>query len=72
MNKSKTKKTPKISISVCVGTGGVAAGGYEVINAFRLKLKEKGLTGKIGKRCEINEKFWIGVRSTHYTNLIYR
>jgi NADH:ubiquinone oxidoreductase subunit F (NADH-binding)/Pyruvate/2-oxoacid:ferredoxin oxidoreductase delta subunit/(2Fe-2S) ferredoxin len=55
MNKSKTKKTPKISISVCVGTGGVAAGGYEVINAFRLKLKEKGLTGKIGKRCEINK-----------------
>lgn len=42
-----------LNISVCVGTGGVAAGGYEVIKAFENILKDRGIIGKVKKRCEI-------------------
>lgn len=60
MNEKKSKAKKKVpfkclNISVCVGTGGIAAGGYDVIEAFRTILKEKGLTGRVRKHCEVKK-----------------
>ncbi len=38
-------------ISVCTGTGGVAAGGYQVLEAFQNDLDEKGVAAKLQTRC---------------------
>lgn len=45
----------RIVVKVCVGTGGVAAGGYQVISSFAEKFAEKGLKGTIGKRCTVQK-----------------
>jgi NADH-quinone oxidoreductase subunit F len=45
-----SKDTKEIVISVCTGTGGVAAGGYKVIEAFQQILEEKDLTAKYTPR----------------------
>jgi len=56
-----TKKTTKksrpddIIVKVCMGTGGMAAGGREVLDAFINKFAEKGLTGTVEKRCSANK-----------------
>jgi NADH-quinone oxidoreductase subunit F len=44
MQESRTHKI--ITISVCAGTGGVAAGGLQVLEAFRHLFEEKNLTGR--------------------------
>ncbi len=41
---------PQIVISVCTGTGGVAAGGYKVLEAFEQALAASGLTAKYTPR----------------------
>ena len=38
-------------IKVCMGLGGISAGGQEVLQAFAEQFSRKGLTGKIGRRC---------------------
>ncbi len=45
-----SKNSKKIVISICTGTGGVAAGGYKVIEAFEEALREKELTVKYEAR----------------------
>ncbi len=40
----------EIVISVCTGTGGIAAGGYQVIEAFEEALEEHGITAKFKAR----------------------
>jgi NADH-quinone oxidoreductase subunit F len=39
-----SQDSKQIVISVCTGTGGVAAGGYKVIEAFEARLAESGLS----------------------------
>jgi NADH-quinone oxidoreductase subunit F len=45
-----SNKKKEVVISVCTGTGGVAAGGYNVIEAFEEALKECGLTAEFAPR----------------------
>jgi NADH:ubiquinone oxidoreductase subunit F (NADH-binding)/(2Fe-2S) ferredoxin/Pyruvate/2-oxoacid:ferredoxin oxidoreductase delta subunit len=45
-----TDNTKEIVISVCTGTGGVAAGGYAVLEAFDAALKENKLTATFKPR----------------------
>ncbi|MCG6894815.1 MAG: NADH-quinone oxidoreductase subunit NuoF [Desulfobacteraceae bacterium] len=47
MNSTEKKE---IVISVCTGTGGVAAGGYKVIEAFDRTLQEKGMEAQFKPR----------------------
>ncbi len=44
------KDSKQIVISVCTGTGGVAAGGYKVIDAFEACLQESGLAAEFTPR----------------------
>jgi len=41
----------EIAVSVCMGTGGMAGGGAEVLEAFRQEFASRDLDGSIGKRC---------------------
>jgi NADH-quinone oxidoreductase subunit F len=45
-----SKKSEQIVISVCTGTGGVAAGGYKVIDAFEACLRDSGLSAEYTPR----------------------
>ncbi len=45
------KKKDEIVISVCTGTGGVAAGAYNVIAAFEESLARAGLSARFESRC---------------------
>ena len=42
-------------VRVCMGTGGIAAGGAEVMEAFKKHLKSKGLKAKIEKNCTMHK-----------------
>ncbi len=44
------KKTDSIVISVCTGTGGVASGGYKVIDAFKEELETINYKARVGPR----------------------
>ncbi len=46
----KAKHNDSIVISVCTGTGGVASGGYKVIDAFKVELAKIDSTAKVGPR----------------------
>lgn len=52
---SKGTKTKKITIKVCMGTGGIAAGGQEVLKAFTEKLQSKGIPATVKKRCQAHK-----------------
>ncbi len=51
------RKSPQIpaikdlTIKVCVGTGGLAAGSQEVLNKFRRQLKAQGIKAAIAEKC---------------------
>ncbi len=45
-----SKESKQVVISVCTGTGGVAAGGYKVIDAFKACLGESGLSAEYTPR----------------------
>jgi NADH-quinone oxidoreductase subunit F len=50
----KSPQTPAIkdlTIKVCVGTGGLAAGSQEVLNKFSRQLKAQGIKADIAKKC---------------------
>ena len=57
--RAKTRPGPKakgpdvegLTIRVCVGTGGLAAGSQEVINSFHTELKVHGLDAAVEKKC---------------------
>ncbi|MCI0468962.1 MAG: (2Fe-2S) ferredoxin domain-containing protein, partial [Nitrospirae bacterium] len=51
----KENQQMDIIVSVCTGSGGVAAGGYKVIDLFREKFKELGLTAEVNKRCGVHK-----------------
>lgn len=48
---TKTKAPKDLVIRVCVGTGGLAAGSNEVIEAFQRELKAQGFDALIKKKC---------------------
>lgn len=41
-------------IKICMGTGGIAAGGSEVMEAFKKQLRVKGIKADISKHCSIH------------------
>ncbi|MEN8190606.1 MAG: NADH-quinone oxidoreductase subunit NuoF [Thermodesulfobacteriota bacterium] len=45
----------EITVNVCLGTGGIAGGGIEVLSGFRRELENNGLNGEVGKRCEATQ-----------------
>ncbi len=54
MASTNTVRKPSVknlTIKVCVGTGGLAAGGQEVMNAFSRKLRALGIKADIAKKC---------------------
>ena len=44
-----------IKIKVCMGTGGIAAGGTEVIEAFNTELKSAEVTASVEKSCSMHK-----------------
>ncbi len=44
-----------IKIKVCMGTGGVAAGGADVIRAFKNKLKTAGIKASVERHCSLHK-----------------
>ena len=44
-----------IKIKVCMGTGGIAAGGTDVMNAFNKELKEAGIDASVEKFCSMHK-----------------
>jgi NADH-quinone oxidoreductase subunit F len=51
VKKAKKPAIKDLTIRVCVGTGGLAAGSQEVMDAFTKKLKAKGLRANVEKKC---------------------
>ncbi len=51
----KKWKKGGITIRVCVGTGGVAAGGQDVIRAFTERLHKNGVSASVRKRCTVHK-----------------
>jgi NADH-quinone oxidoreductase subunit F len=47
----KKPSVKNLTIKVCVGTGGLAAGGQEVMNAFSRQLRALGIKADIAKKC---------------------
>jgi NADH-quinone oxidoreductase subunit F/NAD(P)H dehydrogenase (quinone)/NADP-reducing hydrogenase subunit HndC len=45
------KAKQEATISVCTGTGGIAAGGFQVLEAFRNAIDDKGVMAKLDTRC---------------------
>jgi NADH-quinone oxidoreductase subunit F len=52
MNKLMNKN---LEIKVCMGTGGIAAGGTEVLAAFDSALKERGITAELQMGCSMHK-----------------
>jgi len=50
--KGKGKPPGPVTIKVCLGLGGISAGGQEVFQAFAEQFSQKGLTGEVGRRCQ--------------------
>jgi len=44
-----------LTIRVCMGTGGIAAGGAEVMKAFKKQLKIRGIAADIRKHCNLHK-----------------
>jgi NADH-quinone oxidoreductase subunit F len=49
--KAKSPAATNLTIKVCVGTGGLAAGSQDVINEFAGQLKAHGIKADIAKKC---------------------
>lgn len=48
-------ETNNTIIKVCMGTGGIAAGGAEVLDAFRKELKSAGVKAVVEKNCSMHK-----------------
>ncbi len=48
-------KKDKITIKVCMGTGGIAAGGTEVLSAFDSSLKARSIPAELKKGCSLHK-----------------
>lgn len=44
-----------IEIKICMGTGGMAAGGKEVMTAFQQSLKEAGIEATVSENCSVHQ-----------------
>lgn len=44
-----------LTIRICMGTGGIAAGGVEVMNAFQRALRNKSIKADIKKHCSMHK-----------------
>ncbi len=45
-----------ITVNVCMGTGGIAAGGVQVMEAFREELSAAGITdARVEKNCKLHK-----------------
>ncbi|HCL80999.1 MAG TPA: NADH-quinone oxidoreductase subunit F, partial [Nitrospiraceae bacterium] len=44
-----------ITIQVCMGTGGMAAGGFEVLAAFESLMREKNIPAEFRKECSMHK-----------------
>ncbi|RMG04233.1 MAG: NADH-quinone oxidoreductase subunit F, partial [Nitrospirae bacterium] len=44
-----------VTISVCMGTGGLAAGGRKVMEAFQRETQEKGVSAEVKEHCSIHK-----------------
>ncbi len=49
--KNTVKRNKKFTVKVCVGSGGLAAGSQDVIDAFNRELKARGLSPGVEKKC---------------------
>jgi NADH:ubiquinone oxidoreductase subunit F (NADH-binding) len=59
--KTRPKKSPSdLIIRVCMGLGGISAGGEEVLRSFAEKLAEKGLEAQTGSRCRTQKVGCMG------------
>jgi len=45
----------EIVVNVCMGTGGLAAGGREVMDAFAEAFKEQGVQARVEKHCAVHQ-----------------
>lgn len=52
-----------ISIRVCIGPGGIASGGGEVLSAFETQLKQSNLSAEIKDRCSTHKVGCLGMCS---------
>jgi len=51
---------PKVTIKVCMGLGGVAAGGGEVLKRFQQAVAERRLRATVGRKCEVEQVGCMG------------
>ncbi|MEK7196786.1 MAG: (2Fe-2S) ferredoxin domain-containing protein, partial [Nitrospirota bacterium] len=49
------KANNNTTIRVCMGTGGIAAGGAEVLNAFKKELNLAGIKANVEKNCSMHK-----------------
>lgn len=47
--------TKRIEIKVCTGTGGIAAGGLEVIKAFKDLFDKRSIPGRVSETCSVHK-----------------
>jgi NADH:ubiquinone oxidoreductase subunit F (NADH-binding)/(2Fe-2S) ferredoxin len=52
-----------VTIKVCMGPGGIASGGPEVISAFETELKQAGIPAEIHKGCSLHKVGCFGLCS---------
>src|SRR5512147_2227372 len=45
----------EVSIKVCMGTGGIAAGGGEVMSAFERSFSAKGIKASVDRHCSVHQ-----------------
>lgn len=53
----------KVTIKVCMGPGGIASGGPEVISAFESELKQANVSAEIEKGCSLHKVGCLGLCS---------
>ncbi|KJR43331.1 NADH:ubiquinone oxidoreductase, NADH-binding (51 kD) subunit [Candidatus Magnetoovum chiemensis] len=51
----KEIKENEINISICMGTGGIAAGGGDVMDMFKSEIEKEGIEANIQQRCSVNK-----------------
>jgi len=50
-----------VTVKVCMGLGGISAGGQEVLDAFARQFDQKGLAGEVGRRCHSQKVGCMGL-----------
>jgi (2Fe-2S) ferredoxin len=58
--KRKKQSADPVTVRVCMGLGGISAGGQEVLRAFVEEFERRGLTGEVGSRCQTQKVGCMG------------